>query len=133
MENDTTKSENLARYLAHLEKIGHANLIPPKRQSTNLGKLAMDLCAEGQALLDAEEKAKAPVAAPPVDDKKKLDTALATASPNPYVRARIKVLNGMTESRRKMIETMEKTGDINNRTYDDFTKAVAEQGDKLSA
>ena len=133
MENDTTKTENLARYLAHLEKIGHSNLIPPKRQSTNMGQLAMQLSAEGAALIEAEEKTKSPVVTPPVDDKTKLDTALATASPNPYIRARIKVLNAMVPSRRKMIETMEKEGDINNRTYDDFVKAIAEAGDKLSA
>jgi hypothetical protein len=32
-----------------------------------------------------------------------------------------------------MIETMEQTGDIHNKTYNAFIKAVAEWGDKFSA
>jgi len=130
MEEDNKKIENLARYQAYLERTGHANLIPPKSQP--MGKLAMQLCAEGQKLLIAEETPKAPVVTPPVDDKKKLDTALATVSPNPYIRARVKILNGMAESRRKLIEKLEQTGDTNNRTYDEFVRLVAEQGDKFS-
>jgi hypothetical protein len=91
----------------------------------------MELCLEGMKLLEAEEKS--PTVVPPKqDDQKKLETALGTKSANPYVRARIKILTDLPEARRKMIEKMEADGKIDNRTYDDFNKAIASLGDKLS-
>jgi hypothetical protein len=52
---------------------------------------------------------------------------------NPYTQARIKVLEEYPEWRREEIAEMEKTGNINNRHYEDFVHTVTMLGDSLSA
>jgi hypothetical protein len=54
------------------------------------------------------------------------------SSANPYLQARNKILADYSEWRRNEIAEMEKTGDINNRFYNDFVHEVAILGDSLS-
>ena len=65
---------------------------------------------------------------PPAQKKTPLDPT----SLNPYLLARLKILSDYPEWRRNEVATMEKTGDINNRHYDDFVHEVAILGDSLS-
>lgn len=52
-------------------------------------------------------------------------TSSATvSSDNPYYQARQRVLKDLPEWRRKEVLDMEKTGDIENRYYDDFVRQV---------
>ena len=98
-----------------------------------------ELVKEGHRLLAAEEKKKNPC--PPVptapvppkkDDTKRLESNLASTSTNPYVRARIQILNKMTALARGVIEKMEKGELPKDRRYDEFAKTVMNLGDKLS-
>lgn len=66
------------------------------------------------------------------DDKKKLESKLASTSDNPYVRARIQILNKMDALARGVIEKMEKGELKKDRRYDEFSKAVMALGDQLS-
>jgi hypothetical protein len=59
-------------------------------------------------------------------------TSLPPSSGNPYIQARHEVLSKYSEWRRNEIAVMEKTGNIDNRYYNDFVHEVAILGDKLS-
>lgn len=58
--------------------------------------------------------------------------AKTTNIANPYYKARIQLLNGMTQWRRDEILAFEKSGDRDNRHYMDFVKEVASLGDTFS-
>ena len=87
----------------------------------------MELAAAGELILQAEAK-NPRKAAPPTaklpDETTKLETKLGSMSDDPYVKARVEILNGMGEFERKEIERMEKTNDLNNRWYEDFCHKV---------
>jgi hypothetical protein len=89
---------------------------------------------EGEALLAAEEKAKAKSSVKPeplAQPSAKLQEALAKMSDNPYVRARIEILNKMGPTARSVIEKMEK-GDIpKDGRYDTFCKAINARGEQI--
>lgn len=91
------------------------------------------LVAEGNALLAEEEKRKEKKPAAPLkDESKKLETKLATTSSNPYVRARMEVLQKMAEDKRAIIEKMEKGSLPKDSRYEEFCKQVRIRGDQLS-
>lgn len=94
-----------------------------------------ELVAEGERLLAEEEKLKSKqkTAAPAKDESKDLTNKLGSMSTNPYVRARVEVLNKMPKWKRSEIEEMEKTGNINNQYYDQFCKDVRILGDTFSS
>ena len=117
-ENDS----NLKRYKNRLTSLDGLQSTP----ELPMAKLIDHLIAEGNALLKTE--------AVPVKktSKTKLSAALSTSSSNPYTKARAMVLEKLPEWRRKELARMEKTGDINNRFYQDFISEVSALGDQLS-
>lgn len=89
-------------------------------------KLINYLVAEGNKLLvDDVKMGKVK------DDSTKLRKTLATLSKNPYIRARIQILEKMIGWKKKEIIEMEQTGNIHNKFYDDFVHQVAILGDSL--
>lgn len=92
---------------------------------------------EGEALLAAEEKAKAKDSVKKPESfaqpSAKLQDALAKMSDNPYVRARIEILNKMGPIARSVIEKMEKGTLAKDDRYDKFCKAVTTRGDQISS
>jgi hypothetical protein len=65
-------------------------------------------------------------------NKKTLAKTAAASSNNPYVRARIEVLTTYSSWKKKQIEIMERTNDLDNHIYNDFIHDVAVLGDKYS-
>jgi hypothetical protein len=129
MSNKKTNEENFKRYqerLAELQRQG--NLIPSPDLPPD--QLIMHLAAEGEKMLAAETPFKGKVY-PKKDDSKKLDTALGLTSKNPYIRARIMVLEKLPAWRKKELAEMEQTGNINNKYYEEFVREVASLGDTL--
>ncbi len=113
-----------------LTKMSRFNLPKPDHEET-LGELV----AQGYKLL--EEDSKTPAAAPKKktakkDDTKRLEKKLASTSTNPYVRARVDVLNKMNPEARSVIEKMEKGLLPKDLRYETFCKAVRILGDQLS-
>jgi len=130
MAKKTDNEENFKRYqerLAELQREG--NLIPPPDLPT--AELISFLAAEGEKLLGTE-KTVGRVKPKIVDERKKLDATLSLSSKNPYVRARIVILQKLPAWRRNEIAEMEKTGNIDNKFYEEFVHEVAILGDKLS-
>jgi hypothetical protein len=74
-------------------------------------------------LVDIDKKTK-------VTDKK--SDAPPVSSDNPYLKARIAVLDKMTDFKRNEIKEMEKIGDTDNRFYADFVHEVSCLGDIFS-
>lgn len=121
--------ENFEKYQRRLEEL--KGQLVPTPPSLHGEKLMAWLAAEGEKLLTAEQK-NAPVTPAIVkDERPKLDATLALSSTNPYVRARVQVLQKMPETKRNEIEKMEKTGNINNRTYEAFVHQVTVLGDNM--
>ena len=89
----------------------------------------------------AQFKADQVKPATPAAPKKK--SVAATDKGNPYLRARLQILDewntktdraGQSQAwKAREIAEMEKTGDINNKPYDEFVRKVRERGDELSA
>ena len=87
---------------------------------------------EGNALLEAEAKTSSVTKENSGKNPPILEDALAKMSDNPYVKARVQVLQKMTPLARSVIEKMEK-GEIPKDTrWDTFSKAITALGDKLS-
>lgn len=135
MAKRVENEENLKRYqerMAQLQKEG--GLVPSPELPPE--KLIQHLAAEGAKLLAAEEKSKPTKVVGKIQPKKtdevKLTETLGLTSKNPYIRARIMVLQKYPAWRRAEIGTMEQNGDTNNKFYAEFVRAVAELGDKLS-
>jgi len=125
---EENKKDNLEKYKESLK--GETNI--PKESLKREKNAPQDplidaLRAEGDKLLEADKKKS-----PKKTESKVLETALGEMSANPYVKARFKVLKTFPEWRRREVEEMEKTGNINNPHYDDFVKQVAKLGDSLS-
>lgn len=81
---------------------------------------------------EQDQKRVANAAAPKETVKQTKKTSIPPSSGNPYIQARHKILEEYPEWRRTEIATMEKTGDIDNRHYDDFVREVAILGDSLT-
>jgi hypothetical protein len=126
--------DNMEEYLKKMNK----DLIPApvSKEKFSEHNCITEALKEGNRLLAEEEKSKGK-SSPKQDDKKKLDTALSTSSKNPYVQARIQVLNGWkkdphTAWRVNEIESMENGTIPKDYHYDEFVRAVADLGDTLS-
>lgn len=131
MGKRTDNEENLKRYqerLSELQKNG--DLVPSPELPTD--KLIQHLAAEGEKLLMAEAKVNRKIAPKKSTDETKLTNALGLSSKNPYIRARVMVLQKYSTWRQKEIARMEQHNDINNKFYLEFVKAVADLGDQLS-
>ena len=129
MGKRTDNEENLKRYLerlAELQKEG--NLVPSPDLPTD--KLIQHLAAEGEKLLKTSKVIGK--VQPKKNDKEKLSNALGLTSKNPYIRARIMVLQKYPAWRRAEIGRMEQAGDINNKFYEEFVHEIGIVGDKLS-
>lgn len=118
--------ENYKRYLERLAEMQKTGDLTPS-PDLPLNELMGHLAAEGEKLLKSEEKTK-----PVVDESKKLDMALGLSSKNPYIRARVMVLQKMPKWKRNEIHDMERTRNINNPHYEEFVHEVAILGDNLS-
>jgi hypothetical protein len=120
------------RYLQSVKERGYENLKCTAAELTakTPEELIRVLCAEGAELLDAEVKAKTPPVPP--NENKRLQDALAASTKNPYVRARLKILNDLPKERRDSIEAMEKNGKTDNPTYKEFVQMIMKLGDKFS-
>ena len=119
-----TNEENFEEYKARMAN-SRGELTPPP--NLTLDKLMDHLAKEGEKLLAEEPKPKKVKK----DDTKKLDKALAISSKNPYIRARVQILEKMLKWKREEIHMFERTGNINNRFYDDFVHEVRKLGDIL--
>ena len=117
------QTDHHQKYFDSVEERGYNKLKPLNREET-----IAELVAEGMKLLKAEEN---PAETPPCDNKR-LQDALAATTKNPYVRARLKILNDMSEERKRRIEEMESNGKTDNPTYAEFAKKVIKLGDKFS-
>ena len=104
--------------------------LKPVNQSLTPDQYLCQALQEGYALLEAEGsgsvKPKASVKPSPI-----LEDALAKMSTNPYVRARIEILNKMTPIARSVIEKMEKGVLPKDIRYDTFCKAVSIKGEQI--
>lgn len=119
--------DNFEEYKERLEGHNRGELTPPPANLT-LGELMSHLAMEGEKLLAAEpKKVKAKK-----DDTKKLEKTLAISSKNPYIRARVQILEKMSKWKREEIHQMEQSGNINNRFYEDFVHEVTLLGNKLA-
>lgn len=131
------KSDKGERHLESVKARGYQNLqcTPAELAAKTPEELMRVLMKEGEAIIEAElNKGKIiPLPSKTKSEPKALDNALAAMSKNPYVRARIKILTDLPPARRKQIEEMEKTGNTDNHTYEQFSKMVAKLGDQFSA
>lgn len=127
----TENDENFKKYQNRIKGLGAKNLVPPVKEPT-----MSELAAEGLKLLEEESLVKnhkaVPITVRHIDDRKKLDKALAISSTNPYVRARVMILEKLSPLAKNELAEMEKTGNINNKKYEMFVHQVAVLGDKLS-
>ena len=95
---------------------------------------------EGYALLEAESKTppkcsvKKPLdpALKPVNLNSKVQDALAKTSTNPYVKARIEIMEKLTAKARAAVEGMEDGSIPKDKNYQRFIEQVMDLGDKYS-
>ena len=87
---------------------------------------------EGEALLAAEAKTPGSVTKENSGKPPILEDALAKMSDNPYVKARIQVLQKMKPEAKVIIEKMERGELPKDSRWDTFSKAITALGDKLS-
>lgn len=114
----------------YMKKVADVNLGPMSRRNLpqpDHEETLAELLAEGQRLLDEEEKLKKPK-----DESKQLESKLGSTSLNPYVRARHEILTKMADTQKKIIEKMEKGELEKDSRYDTFCKQVAVRGDQIS-
>ena len=108
-----------------------------KAKATKRDQTIAEMVAEGNRLLEEEEreknsKKKPEPPKPQPDETTKLESTLGSISENPYIRARVQLLNKMTPEARKVIERIEKGELERNHVYDRFVHDVALLGDNLS-
>jgi hypothetical protein len=130
----TSPMSNFDDYMSKLKKVkldpSRKNLKPVDPSLTFEQYLAIAI-KEGEELLAAEEKAKAPSVKSTPKTTAALEDALGKMSDNPYVRARIQVLQRMKPEARSVIENMEKGTLDKDTRYDTFCKAVNVLGEKF--
>lgn len=110
----------------NLAKLGRLGLKPTVKEQP-----LMDAVSEGYLLLAADEKKGTLPATVKLDETKRLNNTLGSTSSNPFIRARIQILNKMSPFDRHEIERMEKTHDLNNRFYEDFVHRVRVLGEEF--
>lgn len=124
MAKDDLQS-NLNKYKKTLKKLGRDKLKPLEKELT-----IEELCAQGLKEMDAENsKTSTPLSK---KESQVLETALGAMSTNPYVQARVKILNDLPPAKREQIQKMEETKNTDSKTYDEFVKMVVKLGDQLS-
>lgn len=84
-----------------------------------------DTYANRVAQFEADERRKAAEVQPELPPLQ-----IPSTSENPFVRARVDVLNKYSEFKRREIEQMEKTGDKSNRVYEEFIADVAQAAER---
>lgn len=131
MARKTDNFDNFSKYLQSIKDRGYENLksTVAEQAAKNDEDLIRVLIVEGNALLKAEDKTPPPK---PPNDNQRLQDTLAANTTNPYVRARLKILNDLSDERRNRIEEMEKNGKTDNPTYEQFAKMVVKLGDQFS-
>jgi hypothetical protein len=107
-----------------LTKMSRLNLPVPDHEES-----LAELVAEGYRLLAENEKKNEKKIK---DETKRLERKLGSTSNNPYIKARVEILNKMTETARGVIEKMENGKLPKDPRYDTFVKAVRIRGDQLS-
>ena len=127
LSNMTEAESNLEKYRTHLQETGYDKLRPMKNQPADENELMKRLGVEGLLLLEEDNKKSI------TDEKSKLDSTLGEKSSNPFVRARIEVLEKMTLSQRSRILKMEAENNLDNPIYQDFVKSQRILGDEFSA
>jgi len=133
-KTDNTNKENSEKFQRRMAELALEGPLIPAPEGLSTPELIAHLEAEGLKLLAEEEKknpAPAPVPIKRKDERKELDATLALNSTNPYVRARVMILQKLPAWKRKELEQMEKTGDINNKYYQQFVHDVRVLGDTL--
>lgn len=108
--------------------------LKPVNSKLSFEQYLMIAIKEGHALLDEEAKnaPKDSVTKPTTPDSVKLENKLGEVSKNPYVRARIEILNKLSPEARTVIEKMEKNEIERDLRYERFCKAIQIKGDQLS-
>lgn len=108
--------------------------LKPVNSKLSFEQYLMIAIKEGHALLDEEAKnaPKDSVKKPTTPDSVKLENKLGEVSKNPYVRARIEILNKLSPEARTVIEKMEKNEIERDLRYERFCKAIQIKGDQLS-
>lgn len=126
-----TTNDNFDDYIKKINKVndllGRQNLPKPDHKET-----LDELIAEGNRLLALEEKLSKKMKKAIVTEEKKLEIKLATNSSNPYVRARIDILNKMSEVERSIIEKMEIGTFPKDSRFDHFASEIRVLGDTYS-
>jgi hypothetical protein len=130
MSAKADNDNNFEKYQKRFLSIQTEHLLPPPDLPPD--KLISFLAAEGMKLLEAEERAIKKPKVRNTNEQTKLDTVLGMISKNPYIRARHMILEKMSLARKKELEDMEKSGNTDNKKYQDFIKEVAKLGDSLS-
>lgn len=125
--------DNGYKYKKSVEARGYKNLkqTPAEAATKTDEELVMVLLKEGRDILEAEDN-KGKIRPEPPNPKTNPKTMEDAMSKNPYIRARIKVLNDIPEDRRNRIEELEKTGQTDTNVYKEFVKMVTLLGDKFS-
>lgn len=123
MSKNNPNAPSLDKYLQSVKDRGYDKLPKPDHKET-----LAELIAEGNKLLELESKKTKKTF--PV--KSSLENSLAATDSNPYIRARAQILKAMPAWRQKEIETMESTGNTDNRFYEDFVRSVTDLGNQLS-
>jgi len=121
-KNDNLNIDNLGEYKSRLGDNYKSTKIPKK-------PTIKSLCDEGDQLLKEESEKLATQS--PIHKSAKKDI-INTASINPYIKARIKVMGEYPKWKATEILEMEKSGNINNSKYMDFVKLVSQAGDVIS-
>lgn len=139
--DDTPLSKRL-RELAEKVNLTRDQLMRMSLLPTDKEQTIMEMVAEGNALIEADEakttnalKLPGGIEVRVVSEKPEVIEALnkdVKQANNPYFQARMTVLGKYPEWRRNEINNMEKEGNLSNRFYADFVTQVSTLGDKLS-
>jgi hypothetical protein len=133
-ENEEYKEKLERVYLNRLSRCSSNMIYPPF--SATPAQIVYQAIIDGfkilnlEAIYEAQQKLKSkpePMAQKP----EILETKLGSMSPNPFIRARVQILNKMDDFHRKEIEKMEKDGNTENRVYNTFAHDVRVLGDQL--
>lgn len=131
MSKQTENEDNFKKYQQRLVRLQQEGQLSPP-PDLPIDQLICYLANEGMKLLEAEAKAKKPnPTAPPPNEISKLNTTLAANDKNPFIRARALVLSKMSAAKKKEIVEMEKSGNVNNATYDKFVADIVKVGNEL--
>lgn len=107
--------------------------MPKPPDHLSLGQITQHAIIVGFHILEEEAEEQRQNANPPAKAQKPeiLETKLGSMSPNPFVRARIQILNKMDAFHRNEIERMEKANDTENRIYNEFAHNVRVLGEQF--